>query len=318
VRGLSAALQMQAALRRLAALSPGRLAQSGVRALRLVADGRARAGGAVRADPGLPPRRAGGPAPPSARAVRIRHLLAVHLPARVRSGADLADLVLQAGLVAIMAPIPAALCFLANRFWLKPGATRDWLVLPALWVLLEWLRGWLFSGFPWLSLGYAFIDSPLAGWAPLFGVYGVTWAAATPRSRSTCWLRRGGRIAAARGARLASCCSRPPCCCRGTLGRARARAPFPSPPVQGAVLARPEMAGQEPRRDDGALLRAHREAWGARLIVWPEAALPVLANEIPDYLRALSRAGALTTPISPSGSSTMSRRPSSTSTACWS
>src|SRR5260221_7754048 len=56
--------------------------------------------------------------------------------------------------------------------------TRDWLVLPSLWVLLEWLRGWAFSGFPWLSLGYAFIDSPLAGWAPVLGVYGVTCAAA--------------------------------------------------------------------------------------------------------------------------------------------
>jgi apolipoprotein N-acyltransferase len=31
---------------------------------------------------------------------------------------------------------------------------------------------------PWLSLGYAIVDSPLAGWAPLFGVYGVSW----PRS----------------------------------------------------------------------------------------------------------------------------------------
>src|ERR1700736_3745495 len=77
-----------------------------------------------------------------------------------------------------MSAYSAALCYLANRFWLKPGMTRDWLVLPALWVLLEWLRGWALSGFPWLSLGYAFIDTPLAGWAPLLGVYGVTWAAA--------------------------------------------------------------------------------------------------------------------------------------------
>ncbi len=86
-------------------------------------------------------------------------------------------LILQTLLVAAMSLYVAALCYLANRFWLKPGATRDWLVLPALWVLLEWLRGWLLSGFPWLSTGYAMIDSPLAGWAPLLGVYGVTWAA---------------------------------------------------------------------------------------------------------------------------------------------
>src|SRR5580692_5442997 len=88
-------------------------------------------------------------------------------------------LLLQTVLVAAMSLYVAALCYLANRFWLKPGAARDWLVLPALWVLLEWLRGWLLSGLPWLSTGYAMIDSPLSGIAPIFGVYGVTWVAAT-------------------------------------------------------------------------------------------------------------------------------------------
>ena len=46
---------------------------------------------------------------------------------------------------------------------------------PSIWVLIEWLKGWLFSGFPWLSLGYSQIDTGLSGWAPLLGVYGVSW-----------------------------------------------------------------------------------------------------------------------------------------------
>ena len=52
------------------------------------------------------------------------------------------------------------------------------LVMPAAWVSVEWLRGMIFTGFPWLTLGYAHSDSPLAGYAPLFGVYGVSLVAA--------------------------------------------------------------------------------------------------------------------------------------------
>ena len=60
---------------------------------------------------------------------------------------------------------------------------RTWvrccLLIPAVWVLGEWLRGWLFSGFPWLSLGYGQLGGSLAGLAQWFGVYGVSWATAT-------------------------------------------------------------------------------------------------------------------------------------------
>lgn len=52
------------------------------------------------------------------------------------------------------------------------------LVLPAVWALSEWLRGWVFTGFPWVVSGYAHNQSPLAGFAPLLGVYGIGWLAA--------------------------------------------------------------------------------------------------------------------------------------------
>ena len=52
------------------------------------------------------------------------------------------------------------------------------LVFPSLWVLGEWFRGWVFSGFPWLYLGYAHTDTWLSGWAPVTGVLGISWIVA--------------------------------------------------------------------------------------------------------------------------------------------
>ena len=49
------------------------------------------------------------------------------------------------------------------------------LILPATWTLAEWLRIWLLTGFPWVISGYAHTTSPLAGYAPLFGVLGLSW-----------------------------------------------------------------------------------------------------------------------------------------------
>ena len=47
-------------------------------------------------------------------------------------------------------------------------------VMSTIWVFLEWLRGWMLSGFPWMTLGYSQIDSWLAGFAPVLGVYGIS------------------------------------------------------------------------------------------------------------------------------------------------
>ncbi|MBV6272995.1 apolipoprotein N-acyltransferase [Alcaligenaceae bacterium CGII-47] len=46
------------------------------------------------------------------------------------------------------------------------------------WTLAEWLRGTLFTGFPWLNIGYAHVEGMFAAWAPFVGVYGVAWLAA--------------------------------------------------------------------------------------------------------------------------------------------
>lgn len=75
-----------------------------------------------------------------------------------------------------LAIYPALTAFLTRSV----SATGPWraLAFAGAWTLAEWLRGTVFTGFPWLSPGYAHVDGPLAGFAPLLGVYGITGLAA--------------------------------------------------------------------------------------------------------------------------------------------
>jgi len=76
---------------------------------------------------------------------------------------------------AILSLYPAATGWCLARLVRAP-LTAALIAFPAAWTLFEWLRGWVFTGVPWLTLGYSQVDSPLAGFAPVIGVYGVSFA----------------------------------------------------------------------------------------------------------------------------------------------
>ncbi len=81
---------------------------------------------------------------------------------------------LMVGLALLMSAFVALAGWLMSR--LSQG--EPWLLVvigPAAWVLTEWIRSWVLTGFPWMGLGYGQIDSPMAGWAPVLGIYGVSF-----------------------------------------------------------------------------------------------------------------------------------------------
>lgn len=88
---------------------------------------------------------------------------------------------------ATMALYPAAAGW-AFRRWQPAAFWRQALWFAVLIAGTDWLRGWLFTGFPWLALGYSQAPpSPLAGFAPLFGVYGLSLLVALSAAALARW-----------------------------------------------------------------------------------------------------------------------------------
>jgi apolipoprotein N-acyltransferase len=75
---------------------------------------------------------------------------------------------------AFLALFPAAAGWLQARVP-AGAAVRACLLIPAAWLLFEWLRGWILTGFPWLAVGYGAAGWPLQGYAPLGGVYALSF-----------------------------------------------------------------------------------------------------------------------------------------------
>ncbi len=78
--------------------------------------------------------------------------------------------------VAILGLFPAINGYLLNRYFPYINDTKILCAFPAIWVLVEWVRSWILSGFPWLFAGTSQIISPLRGYASILSVYGVSLA----------------------------------------------------------------------------------------------------------------------------------------------
>lgn len=83
------------------------------------------------------------------------------------------SLLLMLLLCLYLALYPALAAWLAARFSKDKSVNLNY--LPFVWLISEWLRAHLLTGFPWLSIGYGQIDGPLAFLAPVIGEVGITF-----------------------------------------------------------------------------------------------------------------------------------------------
>lgn len=170
-------------------------------------------------------------------------------------------------------------------------ATLVLLLLPAAWTASEWLRAWLFTGFPWLSIGYSHApDGWLAGLAPLVGVFGVGWLL----------LFQAALLVFAFGARHThprqAAAGLAVCALVVLAGLGLGRVSWSEPvgkPLNVALLQgnvpQDRKWLQEVRAATLAMYREMVLTSEAQLIVLPETALPLFLDQIPaDYLAELN------------------------------
>lgn len=182
----------------------------------------------------------------------------------------------------VMGLFPAIWAWLCVRFQHRVPILY---LFPVLAVLVEWLRGFVFTGLPWTSLGTLILDTPAVGWALWLGVYG---AAFIPALLACCvyflvmWFQRGGTKW-----RIEAYCVLAFAC---VILLATPAVHEPDGKTYRAALVQPNIA--QDQKWDAAFLEeslqrlitlSAQHAEAVDVIVWPESAVPFYPKAAPSW-----------------------------------
>jgi len=161
-------------------------------------------------------------------------------------------------------------------------------VAPAVWVLVEWLRGWVLTGFPWLALGYSQIDSPLAGWAPVIGVYGVSLLVVLSIAALLAAIATRGAVRAILVGIVVL-----PWLSGGLLKLVDWTEPRGGPVtatlIQGGIPQDRKWLREQFLPTLNFYLDRTLEASGSDIVLWPEVAIPSVTDLVEDYMAVLEQ-----------------------------
>ena len=161
------------------------------------------------------------------------------------------------------------------------------LTFAPLWVLFEWSKTWVFTGFPWLFVGYAFTERFLDGYAPLFGVFAVSFVAILLACAVVEILRK--RLYWLIPALLVLV---------GAWGVAqiqfvqpKAEKPLSVSLIQGNIPQDLKWLTEYQIKTLQIYANLSRTEWGRDVIVWPESSIPLFQTDIQEFLDMMDQQG---------------------------
>ena len=160
--------------------------------------------------------------------------------------------------------------------------------LPSIWVLSEWLRIWFLTGFPWLYAGYGHTDTWLSGWAPIGGVLLLSLLSAIG-SALVIYLSRGHF----KNRPTKILCAMVLAIWLTGLGLQQINWTEAEGDKLTVTLIQPNIAQNQKWSADfqaSILQQLYQQSephWNSDLILWPEAAIPTISQQIPQYMEQL-------------------------------
>lgn len=186
-------------------------------------------------------------------------------------------------LCAYLALFPATFAWVLKRFVHQPS----WLfAAPLIWFVIENIRSWLLTGFPWLSVGYSQIDGPLSGWIPVIGETGLSVLLLGIATSIAIGFQQK-RFAPPAVVLIVSLVS----------GWALNHVQWSQPTQRGASIAMVQGNIKQEMRwapeQEGPTMQKYLDMtdahWNNTLVIWPEAAVPQLESIAENYLLALDQ-----------------------------
>jgi apolipoprotein N-acyltransferase len=163
------------------------------------------------------------------------------------------------------------------------------IAFPAAWLLGEWLRTWLLTGFPWLLIGYGDLTNWISGWAPVIGVMGLSLISALTAGLIAQIIyqpQKSPRI-------ILSTCAVVVIWGAGFALQKIEWTQLSTTPISIAIV-QPNINQEDKWQTDFRnattdLLRTKTEPlWGHKIIIWPEAAITQLYSDAIPFLNEIN------------------------------